>query len=94
MHHRLLREFALRSLLPSSWEWVFHDADLECDALPSVRGLYPGPYFTFFAVPNVRRVKEVHEWLLNLIEEEGPFDGLLGFSMVSSNMPLTISSGR
>ena len=85
----MLLEVALRTLLPSSWEWVFAQADIECGSLPSLKGVYPGPYFTFFIVPTVARINEVHDWLLNFIEEEGPFDGLMGFSAVSrSKMPI------
>ncbi|KAH8692260.1 serine hydrolase FSH [Talaromyces proteolyticus] len=84
---------ALRSLLPNSWEWVFHDAELECAPLPSIKNLYPGPYFTFFLVPSVSRMNELHEWFLNLIEEEGPFDGLMGFSM-GGYVPLSLMLKR
>ena len=71
-------------MLPSHWEWEFIDADIECDAAPGIDGIYPGPYLSYFRMPSIDKIQEIHEWVYEVIEEDGPFDGVLGFSEASS----------
>ncbi|SMQ54214.1 unnamed protein product [Zymoseptoria tritici ST99CH_3D7] len=71
---------ALRAMLPSHWEWFFINAELECGAHPELADFYPGPYYTPVAVPTVKSIAHFHDWCLDLVAEEGPFDGCMGFS--------------
>ena len=75
---------AIRACLPGHWEFCFYDADIECGPLPQLEGLYPGPFFTNFAIPTVAVMRDIHQWLLDIVEEDGPFDGFMGFSAVRS----------
>jgi hypothetical protein len=69
------------SMLPSHWEWVFVEAEIECDAYPGVE-IWPGPYRNYFTAPSLKGMNAAEEWLLGIIDEEGPFDGVFGFSEV------------
>lgn len=69
-------------MLPSHWEWFFINAELECGAHPELADFYPGPYYTPVAVPTVKSIAHFHSWCLDLVAEEGPFDGCMGFSAV------------
>ena len=69
-------------MLPDHWEWVFHNAEIECGPLPQFEGVYPGPFYTAMVVPSVVKMRAVHEWITDIVEEDGPFDGLMGFSAV------------
>ncbi|KAF2667283.1 hypothetical protein BT63DRAFT_289093 [Microthyrium microscopicum] len=67
------------SVLPQHFEWFFPDAEIECDPAPGVE-LWPGPYRTYFVIPTTKQMKHMMDWLGEIIEDEGPFDGVLGFS--------------
>jgi hypothetical protein len=77
----LKRTATLMSMLPSHWEWVFVDAEVECGPSPGVE-IWPGPYRNYFVIPDVKTMAHVEEWLLGIVDEEGPFDGVFGFSEV------------
>jgi Serine hydrolase (FSH1) len=71
-----------RSLLPKHLEYEFFDADNEYPAAEGVGGIFPGPYYCFYPVPTTKNVEEAHQYVQNIIEEEGPFDAVMGFSQV------------
>jgi len=46
-----------------------------------VRELYPPPYLCFYDMnPSVSQLLEAHDYLNEIVEEDGPFEGVLGFS--------------
>ncbi|KAH7381962.1 putative DUF341 domain oxidoreductase, partial [Cadophora sp. MPI-SDFR-AT-0126] len=67
---------------------VFHFIDGEEDSGPGpgIEGLFEGPYFSFYAWPRTcttedeKAVEEAYKLIYAAIEQEGPFDGILGFS--------------
>lgn len=69
-------------MLPSHWEWCFINAELECGALPQLADYYPGPHYLAVTIPTVKNIERFYEWFLDVLEEEGPFDGYMGFSAV------------
>lgn len=71
-----------RSLLPEDLEYDFFDADHEIGAADGVEGIFPGPYTCWYPVPTQTNVKDAHQVVWDLIEEEGPFDIVMGFSQV------------
>lgn len=73
---------SLRALLPSHWEWRFIDAELECGPHPQLVDLYPGPYYVAVAIPTVKNLQAFYDWILDVVQEDGPFDGFVGFSAV------------
>lgn len=41
---------------------------------------YPGPYRCYYNLPTPSLVRQAHEFIYEIIEEEGPFEGIIGFS--------------
>jgi hypothetical protein len=61
----------------------FVDADLDAEPDPNVAGVYPGPYLAFYPnQPTREDIEGAYERVLEVIESEGPFDGVIGFSQV------------
>jgi len=66
---------------------TFHivEGDIEAEPGPGIEGYYEGPYFSFYKFPRTfedddTSMMEAYELMYDIIEEEGPFDGVLGFS--------------
>ena len=51
---------------------------LFCD--PEVASFYPGAYFCYYDLPTPNLVRQAHEFVREVMEEDGPFDGVIGFS--------------
>lgn len=71
-----------RSLLPKHFEYEFFDADNEYPAAEGCADIFPGPYYCFYPVPTTNNVELAHQYVQEIIEEEGPFDAVMGFSQV------------
>jgi len=71
-----------RSLLPKHFEYEFFDADNEYPAAEGCADIFPGPYYCFYPVPTANNVELAHQYVQEIIEEEGPFDAVMGFSQV------------
>ncbi|KAI1618121.1 serine hydrolase-domain-containing protein [Exophiala viscosa] len=69
-----------RSLLPHHFEYEFFDADHEYPAAEGVGEIFPGPYYAFYPVPTTDNVAGAHQYVQEIIDEEGPFDAVMGFS--------------
>lgn len=73
-----------RSLLPSHLTFHFMDAELDAEPDLNVAGVYPGPYLAFYPnKPTGTDIMDAYESVLEVIEKEGPFDGVIGFSQVN-----------
>jgi hypothetical protein len=84
---------AFRALLPSHFSYSFFDGEHDCPAADGVDGIYPAPYLCFYPVPTTGNVADAHGLVWDLIEEEGPFDAVMGFSQVCLARPPSISAG-
>lgn len=58
----------------------FIDAQYEGPAAPGIAEVFPGPYFVWHEHHTPQAVESVHDYLKSVIEEDGPYDGLVGFS--------------
>lgn len=47
---------------------------------PGIDAFFPGPYFCFYELPTLEEVQDAHDLITETIEEEGPFDAVIGFS--------------
>ena len=74
---------SFRALLPANYEFVFVDAPIRCDPAPGVAAFYPGPYLCWYNTPTTAKVAESHEFVSHIMQEQGPFDAVMGFSQVS-----------
>ena len=73
----------IRALLPSHWEYYFVQGTLDCGPAPGISEIYPGQtYKGWFFIPTLTEIQSVHEYLEEVIEDEGPFDAAWGFSAV------------
>jgi len=71
---------ALQELLPSHFEFVFLDGTTSCDAAPGVADIYPAPYICWYKTPTTENVAKARKFVLSFVEENGPFDIIMGFS--------------
>ncbi|KAJ5714329.1 uncharacterized protein N7483_011510 [Penicillium malachiteum] len=69
-----------RSLLARNYEFVFVDGMIECDPAPEVSNSFEGPYLSWYHSPSTAAVAVAHEAVYKAIDEQGPFDAVLGFS--------------
>lgn len=56
---------------------------------PGVDAVYPGPYMAWFPDPSTESISETLEIIDDIVEDEGPFDGIMGFSQVRLNYTQT-----
>ncbi|KAL8995317.1 MAG: hypothetical protein Q9169_004921 [Polycauliona sp. 2 TL-2023] len=70
----------LRAQLPGSHDFVYLPGDVECDAAQGVSAIYPGPYLCYYDLPAAEQVSDAHDHVMDFIEDEGPFDSVIGFS--------------
>ncbi|KAH9988766.1 putative DUF341 family oxidoreductase [Xylariaceae sp. FL0662B] len=68
-------------------EFVFVDGELSSDAGPGISGIFEPPYYSYFKWPRSKdpeddkSVEEAYDLIYEILEgDEGPFDGLIGFS--------------
>ena len=62
----------------------FIDAPFECSAAPGISEVYPSPYLAWHSQYDPEYISEVHDFLASVIEEDGPYDGIIGFSQGAS----------
>lgn len=92
-HHVLNRlAGAFRSLLPSWYEFVFIDGGIKCNPAPGVEDFYSEPYLCWYNTPTTAKVTEAHRRVSAIIENDGPFDAVMGFSQVCATISPIISS--
>lgn len=63
----------------------FVEGDIDSEPGPGIAGYYEGPYYSYYKFPrsfsdDESSVQEAYDILYDIIDEEGPFDGVLGFS--------------
>lgn len=67
-------------------EMVFVNGEVASSPSPGIEQIYEGPYYSFFSWSDpptdtdLASVSAAYQLIYDIIEEEGPFDGILGFS--------------
>jgi hypothetical protein len=67
-------------------ELVFVDGTIETECHEQMIGMFQGPYYSWFPTPsenmvvNYESAKPSLDFVQEIIEEDGPFDGIMGFS--------------
>lgn len=56
------------------------DAENESESAPGIAEFHPPPYFAWHAAFSPFDVKAAHGFLTTVVEEDGPYDGVIGFS--------------
>ena len=77
----------IMTLLPSTWTYDFLDAPLSSPPAPELRLVYPPPYFCFFTAVSDASINAAVDLVREVIEEDGPYDAVIGFSQVGLPMP-------
>ena len=75
----------LRSFLPPEYSYEFFEGDVPIIPQKRLADVYPGPYLTWVDVLTTQRMARALSRIEEFIEDEGPFDGVLGVSEVSLN---------
>ncbi|EED15545.1 EF-hand calcium-binding domain protein [Talaromyces stipitatus ATCC 10500] len=70
----------LRSCLSSAHIFDFIDAQFDCPPAPGIGDFYPPPYLCWHERYEPKDVQAVHDYINSVIEEDGPYDGIIGFS--------------
>ncbi|KAL4862618.1 serine hydrolase FSH [Aspergillus spectabilis] len=71
---------ALRSRLSAQHSFDFIDAECPCHAAPGVAGIYPAPYLSWYERGSPEEVQSAHDYLISVLEDDGPYDGVIAFS--------------
>ncbi|KJX98972.1 ef-hand calcium-binding domain protein [Zymoseptoria brevis] len=62
-------------------EFDFYDGVIDCEPPDDrIKQIYPPPYLAFYKSPIPEDVADAVDLIESIIEDEGPFDGILGFS--------------
>lgn len=75
-------------MLPSWYEFIFIDGGYTCNPAPGVEDFYSGPYLCWYNTPTTAKVTEAHGRISSVIENQGPFDAVMGFSQVCATTPI------
>lgn len=71
------------------YEWVFVDGPTICEAAPGIAAFYPPPYRCWYTTPTTAKIDSAQRMISSIIQREGPFDAVMGFSQVrGSSSPL------
>ncbi|KAK4207722.1 serine hydrolase FSH [Rhypophila decipiens] len=73
-----------RSQLPPSWEFEFLDGETTSRPFLDVGKTFPGPYLCYYDAPTPEKVQAAVDLVMDAVEEDGPFDAVLGFSYGAS----------
>lgn len=68
-----------RQLLDNTFEFDFVDAPYASTPATGVELFYAPPYYSFYD-PDLESIKKAHRWLLDYVDEHGPYDGVMNFS--------------
>ncbi|KAH7305244.1 serine hydrolase FSH [Stachybotrys elegans] len=66
--------------LPKSYSFDFIDGEAAVNAAPQVAQVYDGPYLAWHSSHFADEVASAHEYVKDILEEDGPYDGVIGFS--------------
>ncbi|KAJ5972285.1 uncharacterized protein N7479_002203 [Penicillium vulpinum] len=70
--------------LGQTYQFTFFDGVVSCNREPGMPEWFPGPFYSYVTGYSPVEMQEVLEDLDSFIEENGPFDGVLGFSQGTS----------
>ncbi|EXJ92784.1 hypothetical protein A1O3_01336 [Capronia epimyces CBS 606.96] len=71
---------ALFSRISPHYTFDFVDAPFESPPAPGIAALYPAPYLAWHKAYDPAAIQESHHFLQTIIDEDGPYDGVIGFS--------------
>lgn len=72
----------LRSFLPQEYSFEWFEGDFTIVPQKALSDVYPGPYLTYVDLLATDRIARALSRIEQFIEDEGPFDGVMGVSEV------------
>ncbi|KAJ5115818.1 hypothetical protein N7456_000166 [Penicillium angulare] len=70
----------LRKAADLSWDFHYQSGEVVCSAAPGIESVFPGPFYCYTREFDPEGVSTSYAVLDKTIEENGPFEGALGFS--------------
>ncbi|KAK4118271.1 hypothetical protein N657DRAFT_651448 [Parathielavia appendiculata] len=70
----------IRGHLGAEHEFVFVDGAIECEPAHGVADIFPPPFFCYYSKPTRSQLQAAYDLVEEVLEEDGPFDGVFGFS--------------
>ncbi|KAH8703110.1 EF-hand calcium-binding domain protein [Talaromyces proteolyticus] len=71
---------ALHSRISSEHTFDFIDAEFDCPPAPGIGDLFAPPYLCWYSQFDPTHIQTAHDYIRSTIEEDGPYDGVIGFS--------------
>ncbi|KAK3318563.1 serine hydrolase FSH [Apodospora peruviana] len=71
---------ALRSKLPESYSFDFVDAPWDCAPAPGIKVVFDSGHYAWWPRQTINSIRGSHKWLIDYIDEHGPYDAVVGFS--------------
>jgi len=71
---------ALRNKLPKTYTFDFLDAPFHCAPAPGIKVLFESGTYTWWPKPTINAIRGAHEYMLDHIDANGPYDVVMGFS--------------
>lgn len=66
--------------LDPSHEFVYVNGEIECEPAEGVATIFSGPFYCYYGQPTPDQLQAAFDLVHDVMEEEGPFDGIIGFS--------------
>ncbi|KAL7621660.1 hypothetical protein AAE478_008987 [Parahypoxylon ruwenzoriense] len=70
--------------LDPAHEFVFVDGLIQCEPADGAKGVFPGPFYCYYDKPVLERLQAAYNLIQEVIDDEGPFYGVVGFSQGSA----------
>ena len=61
---------------------MFVEGDEDTLAASGMASIYPGPYLCYYSIPTEANIQDVLDLVDDVVERQGPFDAIMGFSQV------------
>lgn len=75
---------SINAELNTECDFVFVNGEIETEPRNGVEKYYDGPFLSFYDWESAASVREAYQLVYELIDEQGPFDGVMGFSQGGS----------
>ncbi|OJJ65680.1 hypothetical protein ASPBRDRAFT_189858 [Aspergillus brasiliensis CBS 101740] len=72
------------AMIGESHEYVFLDGPISCGPAKENPPNLPGPFYNWYEGLSSSQVRDAHDLIQDVIEDDGPFDGVIGFSQGAS----------
>ncbi|KAI2776587.1 hypothetical protein F4815DRAFT_449142 [Daldinia loculata] len=66
--------------LDPSHKFVYVDGLVQCKAAKGIEGIFQLPFYCYHGMPTPSDLQAAFDYICQVIEDEGPFNGVIGFS--------------